>query len=189
MKALLLTIALSVGAVMAQQSTGTVKGQVLDELGGALVGASVVATDMNGREKTVTTNDQGLFVIGGLEPGKYKIQVATAGFAGYENPAVEIVAGRTQQLDITLTVMIEEQKVTVNSDSQTLSTEPENNRRDVPRELIRLEHRVWPLFTGHTSSVRLDWQLPRAVGIELESHDHCCLRRSVQHYDWTGPEW
>jgi hypothetical protein len=127
MKALLLTIALSASAAMAQQSTGTVKGQVLDELGGALVGASVVATDMNGKEKTVTTSDQGLFVIGGVEPGKYKIQVATAGFASYENPAVEIVAGRTQQLDITLTVTIEEQKVTVNSDSQTLSTEPENN--------------------------------------------------------------
>src|SRR6185295_14041901 len=127
MKALLLTFALCAGAAMAQQSTGTLKGQVLDELGGAIVGASVVATDTNGHERTGTTNDQGLFVISGLEPGKHKIHVASAGFAAYENSSVEVTAGRTQQLDITLKVTIEEQKVTVNSNSQTLGTEPENN--------------------------------------------------------------
>jgi len=127
MRVLLLTIALCAGTAMAQQQTGTLKGQILDELGGAIVGASVVATDTNGKERTGTSNDQGVFVISGLEPGKYKIHVASTGFAAYENSSVDVTAERTQQLDVTLKVTIEEQKVTVNPDSQTLGTEPENN--------------------------------------------------------------
>ena len=110
MKTLILIIALCAGPVLAQQSTGTLKGQVLDELGGALVSASVFAADLNGVERTVTTNDQGLFVFNGLAPGKYKIRVAAPGFAGFETTFVEVVAGRTQQLNITLQVALEEQK-------------------------------------------------------------------------------
>jgi len=127
MKALFLIIAMCAGA-SAQQATGTLKGQVVDELGGALVGASVVVVDPHGKEKTATTNGEGFFVINGLESGKYKVRVSTAGFAAYENPEVEIIDGRSQQLNITLKVTIEEQKVTVNSENQSLSTEPETNQ-------------------------------------------------------------
>ena len=49
MKGLFLIIALFAGA-MAQQATSTLKGQVVDELGGAIVGALVVVVDPHGRE-------------------------------------------------------------------------------------------------------------------------------------------
>ena len=99
-----LTIGLSAGAAMAQQSTGTLKGQIVDELGGAIVGASVTVTDASGQVKTTTTNNEGLFVINGLETGKYKVAASAPGFAAYEDPAVEILGGRTQSLNITLKV-------------------------------------------------------------------------------------
>ena len=127
MRRLFLTLALCAASTMAQQPTGRVRGRILDELGGAIVGASVVAVDTNNKERTTTTNDQGLFSINDLTPGKYKIRASASGFAVYENPEVEIVAGQSRQIDIVLTVMIEEQKVTVNSDTQNLSVEPENN--------------------------------------------------------------
>ncbi len=112
---------------LAQQRAGSLRGQVLDELGGAIVGASVTAIDATGKEKSVVTNDSGTYTINGLAPGKYTVRVINAGFAMYENTEVEIVAGKAQAVDITLKVAIEEQKVTIATDSRELSTEPENN--------------------------------------------------------------
>src|SRR4029079_4296596 len=110
-----------------QQRPGSLRGQVLDELGGAIVGASVTAIDGKGIEKAVVTNDSGSYTINGLAPGKYTVRATDAGFAMSETPDVEVTAGKALQLDITLKVAIEEQKVTVSSDAREVNTEPENN--------------------------------------------------------------
>src|SRR6185503_1744019 len=102
-------------------------GQVLDELGGAIVGVSVTAINAQGAEKTVVTNDGGTYTINGLAPGKYTVRAVGSGFSIYENAEVEIAPAKVQQLDIILKVTIEEQKVTVAADSRNLSTEADNN--------------------------------------------------------------
>jgi len=123
-----LLILLFCAAVAAgQQGTGSLKGQISDEFGGVIVGATVAAVDANGVTKTATTNGEGNFVINGLAPGKYTVKVTAIGFANYENADVEAIAGRPQQLDVTLKVTIEQQKVTVAADSSGVNTEPENN--------------------------------------------------------------
>ena len=127
MKRILVVLALCVTSVAGQQRTGGIKGQVLDELGGAIVGVTVTAINAEGVEKTVVTNDGGAYTINGLAPGKYTIRAVASGFGIYENAEVEISPAKTQQLDITLKVTIEEQKVTVAADTNSLSTEPENN--------------------------------------------------------------
>jgi len=130
MRKTLFVIALAVCAAIsagAQQRTGSLKGQVLDELGGAIVGVSVTAIDAKGVEKTVVTNDGGSYSINGLAPGKYTLRAVNAGFAMFENTEIEVVAGKASQVDVTLKVAIEEQKVTVNAESQGVSVEPENN--------------------------------------------------------------
>lgn len=125
---LLVTFALCAATVLGQQANASLRGQVLDEFGGAIVGATVTVIDAKGTEKTTTTNDQGLYVVNGLAPGKYTVRVVTSGFAPYENAEVNVVAGRNAPpLDLTLKVTIEEQKVTVESDSRALSTDAENN--------------------------------------------------------------
>ena len=125
---LLVAICASIpGLALGQQRPGSLRGQVLDELGGAIVGASVTAIDGKGVEKSVVTNDGGSYTINGLAPGKYTVRAINAGFAMSETPDVEITAGKPAQFDITLKVAIEEQKVTVSSDQRELSTEPENN--------------------------------------------------------------
>lgn len=116
-----------VEAGYSQQRPGSLRGQVLDELGGAIIGASVTAIDAEGKEKSVITNESGTYTITGLAPGKYTLRVVNAGFAMYENTEVEVVAGKAEQLDVTLKVAIEEQRVTVAADSRELSTDPENN--------------------------------------------------------------
>ena len=115
------------GVVAAQQRAGSVKGQVLDELGGAIVGAAVTAIDSRGVEKSTVTNDGGSFTINGLAPGKYTVRAINAGFAMFENTEVEVTAGKAQQVDVTLKVAIEEQKVTIAADNREVSVEPDNN--------------------------------------------------------------
>jgi len=124
---LLLILVFCAGVALAQQGAGALKGQVSDEFGGVIVGATVVAVNPTGVAKTATTNGEGNFVLNGLAPGKYTIKVTAIGFANYESAEVESVAGRTQQLDITLKVTIEQQKVTVAADSVGVNTDPENN--------------------------------------------------------------
>jgi uncharacterized protein (DUF2141 family) len=91
MKRLLTAIALcllTLGSVQngfSQQRAGSLRGQVLDELGGAIVGAGVTAIDAAGKEKSVVTNDSGAYTISGLAPGKYTLRVINAGFAMFES--------------------------------------------------------------------------------------------------------
>ncbi len=119
---------INITTTFAQQSQATLRGQVVDLLGGVLIGVTVTATDAQGAERTAITNEQGQYVFPALPPGRYAIRVNTAGFTPYENTEVEITAGRTEPLDIIMTVAEATEEVTVNIDEENgTSTEPENN--------------------------------------------------------------
>src|SRR5260370_32454407 len=119
--AIFLTLALYAVA-FGKKATGTIKGQVSDEFGGVIVGASVVAVDASGAKKTATTNGEGNFAINGLAPGKYTVQVTAPGFAAYENSEIDLTTTRSQQLKVTLKVTIEQQKVTVTPEGAGVNT-------------------------------------------------------------------
>src|SRR5215204_2345300 len=86
------------------QTTGGLRGQVVDELGQIVVGATVIAVDSAGKEKTTTSNNSGDFTISGLAPGKYIVRVTSANFALYENTEVNITAGQNEELTVVLTI-------------------------------------------------------------------------------------
>ena len=109
-----------------QQSLGTLRGQVADEFGGLIVGATVTAADASGVEKTATTDSEGNYVFSALAPGRYTVRVTASGFNAYEHAGVEVAAGRTEPHNITLSVAIEQTEVTVTAESP-VSVEPENN--------------------------------------------------------------
>ena len=124
---LALSIILISAAAFAQQgASGTLRGQILDQFGGAIVGATVTAIDATGAEKTATSNDEGLYVLSGLAPGTYTVRAQAEGFALFENAAVEVATGQREAFDITLEVTIEQAEVTIASDPP-VSTDPENN--------------------------------------------------------------
>src|SRR5438067_1943531 len=110
----------------AQQSSATLRGQVADELGGLVVGATVTVADASGVQKSTTTDDQGRYSFSSLAPGIYTVRATAPGFATYENTNVDIRAGRTDPFNITLPLTIEQQTVTVMEEAP-ISTEPENN--------------------------------------------------------------
>ena len=121
--AFLITI-LTLGAFA--QGIGILDGQVTDELGAAVSGATVYAVDSAGKEKTAVTNSQGNFSIKNLIPGTYIVRVDKETFSPYENLDVVVKSGETQTLDVTLTVQGVEEQVEVSAD-QGVNTDPDSN--------------------------------------------------------------
>jgi hypothetical protein len=116
----------SFATAFAQQSSGTLRGQVADEFGGLIIGATVTAADQSGVQKTATTGADGQYVFTSLPPGRYSVNAVAPGFTPYDNAGVEVAAGRTEPLNITLSVAVEAATVTVTADSP-VNTEPDNN--------------------------------------------------------------
>jgi hypothetical protein len=108
-----LVMAIAVTAAIGQQNRAALRGLISDELGAAIVGASVTITDANGQVKTTVSNNEGIYAFNGLVPGKYNLRATAKGFAVSGDEEVELKAGQRQSFDLTLKVTIEEQKVTV----------------------------------------------------------------------------
>ncbi len=109
------------------QTTGTLRGQIKDELGAVIVGATVSAVDANGLAKNTTSDADGNFALGGLVPGNYIVRVVAPGFAFYENAEVAVAAGRAAApLVITLGVSLEREEVTVAAEGG-ISTDSTSN--------------------------------------------------------------
>lgn len=121
--ALILSASVTLGEV-----TGALTGQVTDESGAVLVDAKVIVVDSNGVERIATTNERGVYLVSSLESGRYRVTVQVDGFAPYEKLNVEVSAGRRESLNITLTVAISKQEITVGSNGDSLSTAPDANR-------------------------------------------------------------
>lgn len=122
----LLTLITLVAGVMAQQTVGTLRGQVLDELGGVIPGATVTLVSATRVEKSTTTDQGGTFTFNGVAPGAYTLRVSAGGFSAHQEDSFEISAGQHRQLDIKLTATIEEQKVTVQNNASG-GIDPDNN--------------------------------------------------------------
>src|SRR5829696_5148705 len=118
-----LLLVLSAALVVAQQSRGSLRGSIADELGAVMVGVNVTLTDATGTQKKTTTNGEGVYTFTGLAPGKYTLQAVAPGFAPSESKEVDVTNAR-QTVDLTLRVTIEE-KVTVAETP--VSTEATNN--------------------------------------------------------------
>ncbi|HUE84064.1 MAG TPA: carboxypeptidase regulatory-like domain-containing protein [Pyrinomonadaceae bacterium] len=114
---------LSAVFIFAQQTRGSLRGLITDELGAAIVGATVTITDANGSQRNTATNGEGVYQFSGLPAGKYFVQASAEGFS-FEESEVELGAGR-ETFDIVLRVTIEE-RVTVAAETP-LSTEATNN--------------------------------------------------------------
>src|SRR4051812_27091950 len=117
-------VALCVCNVAAQQTTGTLRGQIKDELGGVITGASVTLMGTDASHKSVTTNGEGVFVFSELAPGNYTLRAAQEGFAAYENAAVAVRAGRAETVDIKLAVALKDEETTVSAEGPGAGADP-----------------------------------------------------------------
>ena len=106
---------------------GTLHGQVLDPSNAAVTGATVLLTDAAGHSTGATTNQQGVFDLKNLAPGKYSLEVVAKGFALYKNETVQITSDQTANLNILLAIEEQEQQVTVTDQPAMVDVSPQNN--------------------------------------------------------------
>ena len=111
--------------LLAQQTTGALKGTVTDQLGSLVVGAKVTMRNARGVITTATTNSSGIYEFRRLEQGTYELKIVSPGFSVFEDKAVEIRARELKTLDAQLEVALEDQQVTV--DDRNISTDSDNN--------------------------------------------------------------
>ncbi len=120
----LLLLALAI-TVTSQQSTGSIKGTVTDQLGALVVGATIVIKDGKNSERTVTSNDNGNYEVRSLPPGRYDLTITAAGFNSLEEKNVELRAGKTTTLNVELTIGMLEQTVVI--DNKGISADADRN--------------------------------------------------------------
>src|SRR5256886_998170 len=115
------------GNLSAQTTAGSLNGLVTDQSGGVIAKAAVRLTDASGASLDTTTNRDGFYEFKGLVPGTYILKAVAQGFAIFTQENVQILAGKTQQLNIGLVIQIEEEKVEVSDSSTKVDVDPSNN--------------------------------------------------------------
>jgi len=121
----LLTLILSCSVTLAQRPT-SLRGQITDQLGAVIVGATVTLTDENGKQQTAQTDGNGAYRFDNLAAGAYSLRAAHKGFAPYIEAGVNVAAASTTH-DIQLAVTIDEQNVTI-GDARSLDIDPNANK-------------------------------------------------------------
>src|SRR5574341_101921 len=108
--------------VMAQATTGTLKGDVADPQGAAVAGATVtVRNEATGKEVTTTTNGEGSFTVASLLPGKYTVTVTQSGFSTKATTGVDVRVGTDTDIKIALVVGAQTETVTVTANTEEIA--------------------------------------------------------------------
>src|SRR5256884_4393494 len=115
------------GNLSAQTTAGSLNGLVTDPSGGVIGKAAVRLTGASGASLDTTTNRDGFYEFKGLVPGTYTLKAVAKGFAIFTDEDVQILAGKTRQLNIGLVIQIEEEKVEVSDSSSKVDIAPSNN--------------------------------------------------------------
>src|SRR5438445_4670093 len=112
-----LTLALglaSSGWGQSQITAGTVQGDVLDEKGGSVAGATVEAKNLaTNFVQTDTTNTDGHFAFLSLASGRYTLTISKQGFASVLQQNVNLMVGQTLTIPVTLKVSSVAQQIVV----------------------------------------------------------------------------
>src|SRR6267143_6512481 len=104
----------SSGWGQAQITTATVQGDVLDEKGGSVPGASVEAKNLDTNfVRTESTDADGHFVILNLAPGRYTLTISKQGFASVLQQNLNLTVGQVLTIPVKLKISSVAQQIVV----------------------------------------------------------------------------
>lgn len=119
-------LSLPVG-VHAQLTRGAINGTVRDAAGASVSGAAVRVVSLSTNQaRETTTNDEGFYRVGALEPGTYMVVIETAGFAKVENHGVVVQTALETTFDVELKTGGVKETVDVTSESEAISLNKTN---------------------------------------------------------------
>jgi hypothetical protein len=138
--ALLVSCFLS-AALLAQSGEVNLRGQVTDQSSAVVPGIPVTLVGPGGDvRETTTESTEGRYAFRDLPPGTYTLRVRVKGFAEIEMPGIAIVRGQSQVVNLQLTVVMEQQEVTVKEEeAPSVSLSSANNASAVTLQASDLE--------------------------------------------------
>src|SRR2546423_11656930 len=77
----LLTFILLCSVTLLAQRANSLRGQVTDQFGAVVVGATVTVTDANGKQQAIQTDSNGAYRFENLSAGAYNLSAQQKGFA------------------------------------------------------------------------------------------------------------
>ena len=108
----------------AQVGAGALTGQVSDQAGAAVPGATVTITAVGTNlSRTTATDAEGRYVVSGLAPGSYLLRLELSGFRPLTREGIRLTTGETIRLDLRLEVGQQTDAITVTGDAPLLRSE------------------------------------------------------------------
>ncbi|MBI4907714.1 MAG: TonB-dependent receptor [Acidobacteria bacterium] len=118
----LILTALCAASAFAQ--TASITGRITDQTGSAVPGARIrVLSTASNMETAVETNEQGLYTVPALLPGRYNVSVTKAGFQTLQQDGLELSVNQAARLDLALAVGQVSDRVEVQAQSIVLESE------------------------------------------------------------------
>jgi hypothetical protein len=99
-------------AAQSSAAKAVLHGIVTDPSGAAIPAATVVVTGAH-LVRTLSTDGTGQYVITGLPPGHYSVQIQSAGFSPAGKSGLVLSAGYETEADAQLTIRASKQEITV----------------------------------------------------------------------------
>lgn len=131
------TFALSVSSTTAQTINGAVNGQVTDQSGDAVAGATVTARNIDtGLTREATTNEEGNYRIYPLQIGGYTVSVTAPGFEPRTIERLDVTTAVDAKADLQLGVQGTQAEVTVTASGALLETSQSQVSKSVDRTRI-----------------------------------------------------
>ena len=119
--AVLVLLLASAGIALAQETTGSIRGRVIDSQSLAVPGAAVTAAGPQGSKNT-TSDGEGRFTIPFLTPGLYDIRAELQGFKATEQKAISVGLGQGVDVSLRMEVGGVSETVQVNATATAVDT-------------------------------------------------------------------
>ena len=121
----------------AQAVTGTLLGNVTDESGGGIPGATVTAREtQTNTSRTAVTNEVGYYIFSSLQNGTYTVEVELEGFKKVVRPNVKLDVNTTARVDLKLEVGALNETLTVTAESPLLQTDRTDTGRILESKMV-----------------------------------------------------
>jgi hypothetical protein len=115
-------------AATAPVATGTLRGHISDPTGALIPGAQVTVTNSLGvAVKSTTADSSGAYAVSGLAPGGYIVQATYEGFAPFGSPTIQLAAGQSKRVDISMAIEVAQQNVVVTDDTPQVNIDASGN--------------------------------------------------------------
>ena len=133
----LLIAVFAADGIQGQDFRAKITGRVLDASGGVVASAKVEArATATGEVFPGATDTAGIYNILFLRPGDYSLTVAVPGFKKYSREGIQLVAGQSVGVDLTLEVGQTTEAVTVTAETALLDTESASRGTTVNTKMV-----------------------------------------------------